>query len=104
MGKRVARDEFLSLPEAGQAALHDLFTRYENGRERAGEVEPVKDTDLWEFRVQVGTNPFRAYFFKDGPKYVIVVVCTYKNQRKMSKTDKSTARRRMASWRAQGVD
>lgn len=63
MGKRVARDEFLSLPEAGQAALHDLFTRYENGRERAGEVEPVKDTDLWEFRVQVGTNPFRAYFF-----------------------------------------
>jgi phage-related protein len=103
-GKSVAREEFLALPEAGQAALHDLFTRYENGQERASEVQIVRGTDLWEFRVRIGNNPFRAYFFKDGPKYVIVVVCTYKNQRKMSQTDKATAEQRMKKWQGRSVE
>ncbi|MFI6762453.1 type II toxin-antitoxin system RelE/ParE family toxin [Micromonospora sp. NPDC050417] len=101
-GKAVAREEFLDLEEEGRAALGELFTRYEHGLERRGEVSPVRG-GLMEFRIQVRNNPYRAYFFADGPKYVIVTLCVYKNQQKARKTDIDLALGRMKSWRARGV-
>jgi phage-related protein len=101
-GKRVAREEFLQLNEDGQAALADLFMRFENGQERPKEVESI-GAGIYEFRTRVANNQYRAYFFKDGPRYVIVVLCTYKNQRKMAKPDKELAISRMKSWQARGV-
>lgn len=61
-GKKVAREEFLELNEEGQAALADLFTRFENGHERPNEVEAV-GSGLLEFRTRVANNQYRAYFF-----------------------------------------
>nr|MDT0663449.1 type II toxin-antitoxin system RelE/ParE family toxin [Micromonospora sp. DSM 115978] len=101
-GKAVAREEFYDLAEEGRAALGELFTRYEHGLERRGEVRPA-GRDLLEFRVQVRNNPYRAYFFRDGPKYVVVALCVYKNQRKARKTDLDLAEERMKAWRARGV-
>jgi len=98
-GKPVAREEFFDLEEAGQAALGELFTRYEHGLERRGEVLPVRE-GLLEFRTRVGNDPYRAYFFQDGPKYVIVTLCTYKNRKKASKGDIEVAKSRMKSWKA----
>ena len=101
-GRKVAREEYFELPEAGRAALHELFTRYEHGQERRGEVEPVGN-GLFEFRVRVANNRFRAYFFQDGPKYVIVVLCTHKKRPKMDNDDKALALRRMRDWKRRGV-
>ncbi|GAA4569322.1 hypothetical protein GCM10023176_25630 [Micromonospora coerulea] len=101
-GKAVAREEFYDLEEEGQAALGDLFTRYEHGLERPGEVKPVVGRGLLEFRVHVRNNQYRAYFFKDGPKYVVVTHCVYKNQRKARTSDLDLAETRMKAWRTRG--
>jgi phage-related protein len=98
-GREVAKDEFFELAEEGQAALHELFTRFENGAERHSEIKSVGD-DLMEFRVRVGNNHYRAYYFADGPRYVIVLMCIYKNQNKMSPQDKDTCKERRRNWLA----
>jgi phage-related protein len=100
-GREVVKQEFLALAEEGQAALHDLFTRFENGQARPKEVVAVGD-DLMEFRVRVGNNPYRAYFFADGPRYVIVLMCVYKNQNKMGDDAMQTCKKRRASWQERG--
>jgi hypothetical protein len=76
-GRRIAREEFLELSEDGQAALGELFMRFENALERPAEVQPVSD-GLIEFRTRVANNQYRAYAFKEGPRYVIVVLCVQK--------------------------
>ena len=101
-GKRIAREEFLGLSEDGQAALGELFTRFENGLDRPAEVQPASD-GLIEFRTRVANNQYRAYAFKDGPRYVIIVLCVQKKQKKMTNADKDLAISRMRSWRARGV-
>ncbi|MER7992024.1 type II toxin-antitoxin system RelE/ParE family toxin [Micromonospora chalcea] len=101
-GKNVAREELFDLDEEGQAALADLFTRYEHGLERPGEVKAVVGRPLLEFRTQVRGVQYRAYFFKDGPKYVIVAHCVHKNQRKARTSDLDLAESRMKAWRARG--
>jgi phage-related protein len=100
--KRIAREEFFRLDEAGQAALAELFTRFENGQERPKEVQAIGD-GLLEFRTRVANNQYRAYFFKDGPRYVVVVLCVRKNQKKMLKADKDVAIGRMKSWQLRSV-
>jgi putative component of toxin-antitoxin plasmid stabilization module len=97
-GRKVAREEFYGLATDGQAALADLFRRFENGQSRRDEVRPVRD-GLLEFRVMVGNNPFRAYFFADGPRYVIVTLCTYKNQQKALARQVDLALDRMKAWK-----
>ena len=102
LGTSVAKDEFLALPREAQAALGELFSRFENGGERSGEIKNAGE-GLYEFRVRVaGNNPYRAYFFKDGPRYVIVVLCVYKNQEKITSSDKKLAKQRMKLWQARG--
>ncbi|SCL21227.1 Phage-related protein [Micromonospora nigra] len=100
-GNPVAREEFFALEEEGQAALGDLFRRYEHGLENRGEIKAV-GKGLLEFRTHVRNNPYRAYFFQDGPKYVIVTLCVYKNQEKARKSDLDLARQRMDAWRKRG--
>jgi phage-related protein len=101
-GAAVARREFRDLHTDGQAALLDLFTRFEHDDQLSREVKHVRG-DLYEMRAQVGNNPYRALYFADGPRYVVVVMCMYKNQRKLSSTDIDTAMARMNAWRSAGA-
>lgn len=98
---RVARDEFCALPTHGRAALGVAIRRYCRGESPHGEVKHLHGTaDLWEIRVQVGQDPFRAVFFKDSPVHRVGVVAIYKNQRKLPRSVLRKAEKRAATWRA----
>ncbi len=102
-GVAVAREEFLGLGFAGRAALTAAIGRFRRHEELAGEVAKLTDTkDMWEIRVQVGSNPFRALFFYDTDIMCVCVSALYKNQRKLPVTDKKTAVARKLRWEEEG--
>lgn len=99
----VAREEFESLEDHGQAALAEAIVRFRNHQERPGEVKKLKDSDdIWELRVKVGNDPFRALFFYDSEVVVICVTCFYKNQQNTPKADIKRAANRKRAWQEEG--
>lgn len=98
-GVPVTKKEFQALPKHGQGALADAMLRYRRGRERRGMVKHI-DKELYELRVQVGTDPFRLLFFRDTPVHCVVLHVFYKNQQKLPKGARKLAEKRMAEWLA----
>lgn len=99
-GRRVALEEFKELAVHGQAALMAAIKRHQRGESLPSEVKALPDSGgLREIRVQVGHDPFRAIFFQDSPVHDICVLAIYKNQRKLPKSDRELAMRRMNDWR-----
>lgn len=102
-GRKVAREEFDALPVHGRAALAEAINRWTRGESKAGEVKPVEGSGgLFELRVQVGYDPFRALFFRDSPVHDVCVLVVYKNQRKLPRSDRELACARMKSWKQAG--
>lgn len=85
----------------GRAALAEAIHRWTKGQSLPNEVKTIESSGgLFELRVQVGHDPFRAVFFKDTPVHSVCVLAVYKNQRKLPKADKDLAIKRMKQWRA----
>lgn len=104
--KPIALKEFEALPIHGQGALLEALGRFKRGKERGAEIKKFHSEKghptLNELRVQVGHDPFRILFFPDSPVHHIMVIAVYKNQKKLPKSDKAKAIRRMKEWRKQG--
>jgi hypothetical protein len=104
--RKVVKEEFAALPEYAQAALFEGIRRRCHGESRSGECRKLKTVPgvgtLWEIRVQVGTNPFRAVFFEDSPVHDVCVLAIYKNQQKLPTSDLARATERMKAWKSAG--
>jgi phage-related protein len=99
----VAREEFDALAMHGQAALSEAIARFRRHEELPGEVKKLKGGDeIWEIRVKVGTNPFRALFFYDSDVVVICLTVFYKNQQQTPKDDLKRAVGRKRVWQEEG--
>jgi phage-related protein len=102
-GRIVAKEEFQALAIHGQAALAEAIKRFKKGEERPGEVKKLKDADdLYEIRVKVGADPFRALFFYDTDVVCVCVSAFYKNQQETPKSDIRTATARKKTWQEVG--
>lgn len=102
-GRRIPQEEFDALPQHGRAALAEAIHRWTKGESLPNEVKAIRDSGgLFELRVQVGYDPFRAVFFKDTPVHSVCVLAVYKNQQKLPKADKDLAIRRMKQWKVAG--
>ncbi len=101
--RKVARDEMTALAEHGRAALMEAIKRFRIGEERPGEVKKLPDCEgLWEIKVKVGRDPFRAIFFYDTDIICVCVTSIYKNQQKLPPPDRDRAIARMKRWQAEG--
>jgi len=101
--RRTAQDEMTALAEHGRAALMEAIKRFRVGEERPGEVKKLPDCQgLWEIRVKVGRDPFRAIFFYDTDIICVCVTSVYKNQQKLPKPDRDRAIARMGRWQQEG--
>lgn len=98
----VAKRELAALPSHGTAALVGALSRFTKGNERGGEVKFFSNVSgypsLYELKVQVGSDPFRALYFQHTPVHYIVVLAVYKNQKKLPKSDRDRAVRRLKTW------
>jgi len=91
------------LPTHGKAALLEAIGRFRRYEELPGEVKKLKGTDdLWEIRVKVGSDPFRALFFYDTDVVVICLTAFYKNQQQTPKGDLKRAANRKRTWVDEG--
>jgi hypothetical protein len=92
----------MQLPRHGRAALLEAIKRFERDEHRASEIKKLVDCKgLWEVRVNVGNDPFRAVFFYDDTYYCICVTAVYKNQQELPKQVRDRATRRMRAWQAE---
>lgn len=102
-GRCVAREEFESLAHHGQAALLEAIQRFRLYKELPGEVKKLRGKDgIWEIRVKVGTDPFRALFFYDTVSRAVCLTAFYKNQQETPKDDLKTAVNRKKAWETEG--
>jgi phage-related protein len=98
----VAKEEMERLAEHGRAALTDAIRRFRRGEELPAEVKKLTDCrGLWEIRVSVLGDRFRAIFFYDH-KTCVCVTAVQKNQQLLPPVDKKRAMNRMAAWQREG--
>lgn len=101
--RMVAREEFERLETHGRAALAEAIQRFKRHEELPGEVKKLQGKDgIWEIRVKVGNDPFRALFFYDTDIIVICLTVFYKNQQQTPKKDLDRAIARKKAWEAEG--
>lgn len=99
----VAREDMDSLAEHGRAALLEAIGRFRRGEERRGEVKKLKGCQgLWEIRVRVEGDSFRALFFYDMAPVCVCVTAIRKNQQQLPKPDRDRALERMGLWQREG--
>lgn len=102
----VAREEFESLETHGRAALAEAIARFRRYEDLPGEVKKLKGREgkagLWEIRVKVGSDPFRALFFYDTDIIVVCLTVFYKNQQETPKQDLKRALARKKVWEDEG--
>jgi phage-related protein len=92
-----------SLPEHGRAALMEAIARFRRGEERRSEVKKLKGCQgLWEIRVRVEGDSFRALFFYDIGPVCVCVTAIQKDQQRLPKPDRDRALERMALWQGEG--
>lgn len=92
-----------ALPEHGRAALAEAIGRFRHGEERRDEVKKLKGCKgLWEIRVRVEGDSFRALFFYDVGVVCVCVTAIRKNQQQLPKPDRDRALERMALWQQEG--
>jgi phage-related protein len=92
-----------ALLEHGRAALAEAINRFRHGQERRGEVKKlIGCRDLWEIRVQVEGDAFRAIFFYDLGPICVCVTAIQKNQQRLPPPDRDRAMDRAARWRTEG--
>lgn len=97
----VTRREFSSLPKHGQAALAELVSRFKRNKERAAEVDSHQK-GIYELRVRVDGDIFRALYFKDSPCHFVIVRIFQKKSQKTPLQEIRLAIQRRNSWRNAG--
>jgi phage-related protein len=81
----------------------EAIGRFRHGEERPREVKKLQDCkDLWEIRVQVEGDAFRALFFYDVGPVCVCVTAIQKKQQRLPKPDRERALERMATWQEEG--
>lgn len=101
----VAKEELEGLVDHGRAALMEVIARFRRGEERRDELKKLTDCKgLYELRVRVEGDCFRAIFFYDtAPLCVcICVTAVHKNQQQLPKVDRDRAQHRMTLWQGEG--
>jgi phage-related protein len=101
--REVAREDMASLTEHGRAALLEAIGRFRRGEERRAEVKKLQGCQgLWEIRVRVEGDSFRALFFYDVGAVCVCVCAIQKDQQRLPKSDRDRALERMALWQNEG--
>jgi phage-related protein len=101
--RAVAKEELDKLAEHGRAALVEAIGRFRRGEDRRSEVKKLKGCQgLWEIRVQVSGDSFRALFFYDQGSVCVCVTAIQKNQQRLPKPDRDRAFERMTRWQEEG--
>lgn len=92
-----------TLPEHGRAGLLEAIRRFRQGEERRTEVKKLQGCrGLWEIRVHVAGDSFRALFFYDIGPVCVCVTAIQKDQQRLPKPDRDRALERMALWQKEG--
>jgi len=101
-GRKVVREDLDQLAEQGRAALMEAIGRFRRGEGLPDEVKKLTACEgLWEIRVRVVRDHFRAIFFYDGRVCVCVTV-VQKNQQLLPAVAKRRAMNRMSAWVDEG--
>lgn len=91
------------LAEHGRAALLEAIGRFRHGEERRKEVKKLEGCKgLWEIRVRVAGDSFRALFFYAMGPICVCVTAIQKDQQKLPQPDRDRAIERMSLWQAEG--
>lgn len=81
----------------------EAIARFRRGEERDAELKKLKGCKgLWEIRVRVGGDSFRALFFYDDGPVCVCVIAIQKNQQRLPKPDRDRALERMSLWQQEG--
>lgn len=94
----VTKKELNNLAKEGQGALLAAINRFQKGN--PGVTPRQVNEHLYEIRVQVGNNHFRALMFKDSPVHYVIVRVFFKNTQKTPPGDIDAALKRMNQWKA----
>lgn len=101
--RAVAKEELDVLADHGRAALVEAIGRFRHGNELPGEVKKLTGCNgLWEIRVKVQGDCFRAIFFYATGPVCVCVTAIHKNQQRLPKVDRDRASRRMEQWQNEG--
>ncbi|WP_423777120.1 type II toxin-antitoxin system RelE/ParE family toxin [Corynebacterium riegelii] len=94
----VSKREFKALSKEGQGALGAKLKRLAKAEIGVQDLRHIRG-ELYEVRVQVGGNHYRAMLIQDSPVHYIILSCFFKNQRKTPKTELQKAEQRLKNWR-----
>ncbi|WP_311342602.1 type II toxin-antitoxin system RelE/ParE family toxin [Corynebacterium riegelii] len=94
----VSKREFKALSKEGQGALGAKLKRLAKAEIGLQDLRHIRG-ELYEVRVQVGGNHYRAMLIQDSPVHYIILSCFFKNQRKTPKTELQKAEQRLKNWR-----
>lgn len=93
----ITRKELESLHPQGRATLLAAINRFKNGC--PGVTPRQIDKDIYEIRVAVSNNHYRAFIFQDSPVHYIIVRVFFKNTQRTPRQDLEVARKRMKRWK-----
>lgn len=94
----ISKKELEKLDEYGQGALLAAIQRFSHGE--SGVSLRQIDSEIYEIRVAVGNNQYRALLFKDSPVHYIIVHVFVKKTQKLPKKNLERARKRMTRWKS----
>lgn len=95
----VSKREYLELQKEGQEALYVQIRRLSRAEIRLQDLRHLTD-GVYEIRVQVGRNHYRATLIQDSPVHFIILSCFYKNSQKTPKNELDKALQRAKEWRS----
>lgn len=94
----ISRREFEALDKDGQAALLVQFKRLQQAEITLRDMRHLGD-QLYEIRVAVRGNQYRATIYQDSPVHYIIFSCFHKKQRR-EPAEIRKAKARLKTWLA----
>ena len=92
----VSRREFEALDKDGQAGLLNQFKRLQRAEISLRNMRHLGD-QLYEIRVEVRGNQYRATVYQDSPVHYIIFSCFHKKQRP-EQAEVKKAKARLKTW------
>lgn len=93
----VSKREFQSLDLQGQAALAEKLDSLRRAEIGLKDLRHLRD-GIYEVRVRVGSNQYRATIIQDSPVHFIILSCFTKKSAKTPKQELDKAIERSKAW------
>lgn len=93
----VSKREFESLDLQGRAALAEKLDRLRRAEIGLRDLRHLRD-NIYEVRVRVGSNQYRATLIQDSPVHFIILSCFVKKSAKTPKQELDKAIERSKTW------